>query len=56
MNWKLFVGASIVVGGALLRYAPLPAVVAGVALAALVNWMRLRGGAPKAGQALTKGR
>jgi hypothetical protein len=44
MNWKLFAGASIVVAGALLRYAPWPAVVVGVALAAFVNWMRMRGG------------
>jgi hypothetical protein len=43
MNWKYFVGASIVVGGALFRYAPLPAIVAGIALAAFLNWVKLRG-------------
>jgi hypothetical protein len=56
MNWKFFVGSSIVVAGALLPYAPLPAIIAGVTLAAFVNWMKLRGGARKTGAALTKGR
>jgi hypothetical protein len=42
MNWKYFAGASIVVAGALLPYAPLPALVAGVALAAAMNWLSLR--------------
>ena len=56
MNWKYFVGASIIVAGALLKYAPLPAVVAGVGLAAFLNWMKMRGGARKTTSALTKGR
>jgi hypothetical protein len=56
MNWKYFVGASIVVAGALLRFAPVPAIVAGVALAGLLNWLRLRGGARKAQGSVTKGR
>ena len=56
MNWKFFLGASIVVAGALLRFAPLPAIVAGIALAGFMNWMKLRGGARKANGALTKGR
>ena len=56
MNWKFFVGSSIVVVGALLPYAPLPAIAAGVALAALFNWLKLRGGARKTDTALTKGR
>jgi hypothetical protein len=47
MQWKAFIGASIVVAGALLRYAPLPAIVAGVALAAFLNWIKLRGAAGK---------
>jgi hypothetical protein len=42
MNWKYFVGASIVVAGALLRYAPLPAILGGIAFAAFLNWLRLR--------------
>jgi hypothetical protein len=42
MNWKYFVGASIIVAGALLRYAPWPAILAGIALAAFMNWLRLR--------------
>jgi hypothetical protein len=42
MNWKYFIGSSIIVAGALLRFAPLPAVVAGIALAAFLNWVRLR--------------
>lgn len=45
MNWKLFVGASIVVAGALFRYAPLPAIVAGIALAAALNWRKQRAAA-----------
>ena len=45
MKWKYFVGASIVVAAALLRYAPLPAIVAGVALAGFLNWMKVRGNA-----------
>jgi hypothetical protein len=56
MSWKFFVGATIVVAGALLRYAPLPAIVAGVALAAFFNWIKVRGGARKTGSALMKGR
>jgi hypothetical protein len=55
MNWKFFVGSSIVVAGALLRYAPLPAIIAGVALAAFFNWLKLRG-ARQTDSALTKGR
>ena len=42
MNWKYFVGATIVVAGALLRFAPWPAIVAGVALAAFLNWVKVR--------------
>jgi hypothetical protein len=42
MNWKYFVGASIIVAGALLRYAPLPAIIAGIGLAAFLNWVKLR--------------
>ena len=43
MNWKYFVGASIVVAGALLRYAPVPAIIGGIGLAAFLNWLKLRG-------------
>ena len=43
MNWKYFAGASIVVAGALFRYAPLPGIVSGIALAAFLNWLKLRG-------------
>jgi hypothetical protein len=42
MQWRFFVGASIIVAGSLLRFAPLPAIVAGVALAAVLNWVKLR--------------
>ena len=42
MNWKFLVGASIVVGGALARYAPMPAILAGIGLAILLNWLKLR--------------
>jgi hypothetical protein len=56
MTWKLFIGASIIVGGSLLRFAPWPAIVAGIALAALVNWLKIRGGAPKTPRAFVKGR
>ena len=47
MTWKYFISASIIVGGALARYAPLPAIVAGVALAALMNLLKLRGSVRK---------
>ena len=43
MSWKYFAGACLVVGGALLKAgAPLVAVVAGLALAALSNFLRQR--------------
>jgi hypothetical protein len=41
MNWRYFVGASIVVAGALLRFAPVPAIVAGIGLAGFLNWIKL---------------
>ena len=48
MNWNLFVGAAILVGGLLLKLgAPLPALVAGIGLAAIVNWTRARGATPR---------
>jgi hypothetical protein len=44
MNWNLFVGASILVAGLLVKVgAPLPAVLLGIGLAALWNWKRPRG-------------
>lgn len=44
MNWRYFLGAAILAGGVLLRVgAPLAAVAAGIALAAILNWrMELR--------------
>jgi hypothetical protein len=56
MSWRLFIGAAIIVGGSLLRFAPWPAIVAGIGLAALVNWLKMRGGASKTPKALVKGR
>jgi hypothetical protein len=41
MNWRLFVGASILAVGLLLKMgAPLFTIVLGVGLAALVSWLR----------------
>ncbi|MEP7352612.1 MAG: hypothetical protein ABI824_05215 [Acidobacteriota bacterium] len=41
MNWKLFIGASIIVGGSLLRVgAPVIAVVSGVILATVWNLIK----------------
>ncbi len=56
MTWRLFIGASIIVGGSLLRFAPWPAIVVGIGLAALMNWLKIRGGAPKSPRALVKDR
>jgi hypothetical protein len=43
MSWKYFAGASLVVGGALLKAgAPVLAIAAGLGLAAFVNFMRHR--------------
>jgi len=51
MNWRLFVGASILSVGLLIKIgAPLVAIVGGVALAALVSWLTRRpSGKPSAG-------
>jgi hypothetical protein len=43
MNWKFFLGASILTTGLLLKFgAPIPAIAAGVALAAIFKWRRHR--------------
>jgi hypothetical protein len=43
MNWKFFIGACFLVFMALLKYgAPVPALAAGIGLAALLNWWKLR--------------
>jgi hypothetical protein len=43
MNWKYFIGAAIVVGGALLRAgAPAVPVATGIVLAVLLSLFRLR--------------
>jgi NAD(P)H-hydrate repair Nnr-like enzyme with NAD(P)H-hydrate dehydratase domain len=43
MKWKYFAGACLVVGGALLKAgAPVLAIAAGLALAALANFLRYR--------------
>ena len=51
MNWKFFVGASILAVGLLIKAgAPLVAIVAGVALAAFLSWLTRRpNGRPTAG-------
>ena len=50
INWNFFVGASILVGGALLKFgAPLPAVLLGVGLIGFWNWYRSRSGTPPFG-------
>ena len=44
MSWKLFVGASILSAGLLIKVgAPLAPVVLGIAMAAFVNYRRQRG-------------
>jgi hypothetical protein len=41
MNWKYFIGSSILVAGLLIKVgAPVVAVALGVAGAALINWKR----------------
>jgi hypothetical protein len=41
MNWKYFVGSSILVAGALIKVgAPLLAIALGIAGAAFINWKR----------------
>ena len=47
MNWKFFIGASILAGGLMLKVAPIWAVATGLALAAAVNWYRHQGGMSK---------
>jgi len=43
MNWKLFLGASILTAGLLLKFgAPVPSVAAGIGLAAVIQWRRHR--------------
>jgi hypothetical protein len=56
MRWKYFGGACLVVGGALLKAgAPVIAILAGLGLAALANFLRHRAGAGQ-GAAATKAR
>jgi hypothetical protein len=44
MKWKYFCGACLVVGGALFKVgAPLFAIIAGIALAVIMNILRHRG-------------
>jgi hypothetical protein len=44
MNWKLFLGACILTCGVLIKLgAPIPAVVAGIALAGFLTWRRQQG-------------
>jgi hypothetical protein len=43
MNWKYFIGASILAAGLLIKVgAPLFAVAMGIAMAAFLNWRRER--------------
>ena len=50
MNWKFFIGASILAGGLMLKVAPVWAVAAGLVLAGLVNWGRHRRGVSGGGR------
>jgi hypothetical protein len=43
-NWMWFIGASILAIGLLGPYAPLPDVIGGIALAAVLNWKLPLGG------------
>jgi len=50
MNWRLFVGASILVVALMFKAgAPLLAIVAGVGLAALLSWLTRRPNGTSAG-------
>ena len=43
MNWKYFIGSSILVAGLLIKFgAPIAAVALGIAGAAFINWKRQR--------------
>ena len=57
MNWKYFCGACLVVGAALLKAgAPLIAIVAGMALAAFVNFLRRRANFARTSSPVAKAR
>lgn len=43
MKWKFFIGSSIIVAGALIKFgAPLVAVLIGIAGAAYITWKKLQ--------------
>jgi hypothetical protein len=43
MNWKYFVGSSILVAGLLIKFgAPVVAITVGISGAAFINWKRQR--------------
>jgi hypothetical protein len=44
VQWKYFIGAAILAVGLLAPYAPLPDVIGGIALAAVLNWKLPLGG------------
>ena len=48
MKWSFFLGACVLVSMLLLAYgAPIPAIAAGIGLAALLNWKKQRKDTPK---------
>ena len=51
MEWKFFIGASMLAFALLGPWAPMSDVVGGIALAAVINWKLFRPGATSTGSA-----